>query len=669
MKLNKLTLSNFKGIKELELLPQGGNMTILGENGTGKTTVADAYAWVTFGKNFSGESIEQEIKLRDPETGLTPNDGGVVHAVEAELLLDSGSTFTLRKEYAEKWVKKRGAAESEFQGNTTTYYIDGVPLQKKEYDRRVAEVIPEEAGRLLSMPLYFCTNLKWPERRKILMDMCGTVSDADIFKIEELSPLEKLLEGKSIDDYRKVLKAQMKKVNEELKSIPARIDELEKMDEETGEIKEVVMAHLKDNEAKRSEMAAKLARLENGGEAAELQKDLAGIEAEMTTVKADFEAQYKKKKCEAETNIRRCETEIEHLGEKMAHLQDKIQKLEAANETTEKLAQNLRDEWGVVNAKEPEITVSDVCPCCGQKLPPEKLQEARDKAIADFNLKKSQTLSEITTKGKRMMAQKAKNDQEIKEIRGIITVLEKQISELADRRAREQEELSSLTMPEADNTAVYQGLEEKRKAVQEKIDALFKGDSSEEIEAIRIEIQSYDTVIAVDNEKLAAIAQAENVQKRKAELSARQKELGKIFNELEKNLNLTEKFIREKIRLTEDSINSHFKHVRFVMFRQQINGGIEECCEPTIDGVPFGAGLNTGAEMKAALDILNALSDYFKLNLPVFIDNCESYTSDSLIPVENQLIRLVVAEGQKNLAVEIEGQEKHEIKAVIKAAA
>lgn len=670
MKLNKLTLHNFKGVKDLELSPQGMNMTIFGENGTGKTTAADGYAWVVFGKNFAGESVEPEIKLRDPETGLTPNDGGVVHSVEVELLLDSGSTMTLRKEYAEKWVKKRGAAESEFQGNTTAYFIDGVPMQKKEYDRRVAEIIPEEAGRLLSMPLYFCTNLKWQERRKILMDMCGTVSDADIFKNEELSPLEKLLEGKTIDDYRKILKAQMKKVNEELKVIPARIDELEKMDEEaTGETKAAVMAHLKEQEAMRSETTNKLARIENGGEKAELQKKLASVEASMTTLKADLEAVHKKKKRETEDAIHSCEAQLERLWNSVERTQGKIKQLEAANETTDKLAQGLRDEWGRVNAQEPEIAISDVCPCCGQPLPPEKLQEAREKAVADFNVKKSQTLAEITAKGKRMMEQKAKNVEEIKLNQATIEELEKQIAKQASKKAMEQAELDTLGEPNATDTGAYRELEDSRKAILAKIGAISQGDSSAEIEAVKKDIEAIEQTIAADNEKLAAIAQAENVKKRKEELSARQKELGKIYSEIEKNLNLAERFIREKIRLTEDSINSHFKYVRFTMFRQQINGGLEECCEPTINGVPFGAGLNTGAEMKAALDILNALSEYFKLNLPVFIDNCESYTSDNIIPVKNQLIRLVVSEGQKALAIKIDGQEKQEVEAVSKAAA
>ena len=661
-----MTLQNFKGVESLSLAPMGKDMEILGENGTGKTTVADAYAWVVFGKGFSGETVEQEIKRRDSETGLTPNDGGVIHAVEAELLLDGGITLTLRKEYVETWQKKRGAAESEFRGHTTNYSIDGVPMQKKEYEKRVAEVIPEAAGRLLSIPLHFCDNLKWQERRKILMDMCGEVSDAEVLVAEEFSPLEKLMEGKSVDDFRKTVKAKMKKVNDELKGIPARIDELKKMDAEAvGKMtKDELSEELEALQKKRAEAEAKIAKLENGGEAAELKKELAEVEAEMTHFKASVEAEYTRKAGEAESIIRGCEAEIERRGAEMVALQDKATQLETINATTDKMAQDLRDTWAAENAKQPDIEISDVCPCCGQALPAEKIEEARAKAIEDFNLKKAKTLSDITAKGKRMMEQKAKNVEEINAGRKKLAVLNKRVSELADKKAEAEKLLAEDAKPDVTQETEYKRLEEYKAAIQERIDALAKGNNTDAIENVKKTIAAIDEDIAEDNEKLAAIVQAESVKKREAELKAREKELGAIYSDLEKSLDLAERFVVAKVKATEEAINSHFKYVRFTMFRPQINGGLEECCEPTINGVPVGAGLNTGAEMKAALDILNALSAHYGLNLPVFIDNCESYTSASLIPIDNQLIRLVVSEGQKNLKVEIEGEGEQEFEAV-----
>lgn len=654
MRLNKLTLNNFKGVEKLTIEPRGADMTILGENGTGKTTIADAYAWVVFGKGFTGDSIEPEIKRRDPGTGLAPNDGGVIHAVEAELSLDGGSALTLRKEYVEKWEKKRGTAESEFRGHTTNYYINGVPMQKKEYERRVAEAIPEDVGRLLSMPLHFCTNLKWQERRKILMAMCGEVSDAGLLESEEFLPLQKLLEGRSIDDFRKTIKAQMKKDNEELKTIPARIDELAQVNAAAGHMtKDELTEELKSLAQKRSETAAKIARLESDGGTAEIWKEVAGIDAEMTKFKASFEAERTKERGEAESVIRGCVAEIERLGGDMERIQSRISQLETINATLDKQAQALREAWGAENAKAPDLEVPDVCPCCGQKLPQDKLEEARAKAVADFNLQKSKALTDITAKGKRMMEQRTKNAEEISASKEKLNALTERVNDLADKKAEAEKLLSEAGKPDVTATEEYQRMESERNAALARIKELAQGAPSEELETAKIDVKTIDEAIAADNEALAKITQAENVRQRKADLMAREKELGRIYSDLEKNLDLAERFIRAKVQRIEDAINSHFKFVRFTMFRQQINGGLEECCEPTVGGVPFGQGLNTGAEMKAALDILDALSAHYGLRLPVIIDNCESYTKESLIPIENQLIRLVVSEGQKTLAVEV----------------
>ena len=115
---------------------------------------------------------------------------------------------------------------------------------------------------------------------------------------------------------------------------------------------------------------------------------------------------------------------------------------------------------------------------------------------------------------------------------------------------------------------------------------------------------------------------------------------------------MTEEFLRAKVRATEDNINSHFNYVRWKMFEQRINGALEDCCEPLIDGVPFSDGLNKGNKMKAALDIVNALSKYYGISLPVIIDDCESYTS--LPEIDAQVIKLIADGEHDSLDVEIE---------------
>ena len=177
-------------------------------------------------------------------------------------------------------------------------------------------------------------------------------------------------------------------------------------------------------------------------------------------------------------------------------------------------------------------------------------------------------------------------------------------------------------------------------------------EADKELKELEEQIATIRNEISDRQKKFAAIEQNEDIDTRVNELKDREKALGKMYSNLEAQLFLTEEFLRAKVRATEDNINSHFKYVRWKMFDQRINGALEECCEPLIDGVPFSDGLNKGSRMKAALDINNALSDYFGIVLPVIIDDCESYTS--LPETKAQLIKLIADGNHDALSVEID---------------
>ncbi|NLM08491.1 MAG: ATP-binding protein [Clostridiales Family XIII bacterium] len=125
MKLNSLKLQNFKGIRQFELDAQGGDISVFGDNATGKTTLADAFMWLLFDKDSSNRK-DFQIKTLGPDG---EPEHGLEHTVEASLQLPNGKQLTLKKVYAEKWTKKRGSATAEFTGHTTDHFIDGVPVQ------------------------------------------------------------------------------------------------------------------------------------------------------------------------------------------------------------------------------------------------------------------------------------------------------------------------------------------------------------------------------------------------------------------------------------------------------------------------------------------------------------------------------------------------------------
>lgn len=64
IKIKSITLRNFKGLRDVSFDFDGRNATIIGDNGTGKTTIFDALTWVLFGKD-SHNSTDIDIKTID----------------------------------------------------------------------------------------------------------------------------------------------------------------------------------------------------------------------------------------------------------------------------------------------------------------------------------------------------------------------------------------------------------------------------------------------------------------------------------------------------------------------------------------------------------------------------------------------------------------------------
>ena len=87
------------------------------------------------------------------------------------------------------------------------------------------------------------------------------------------------------------------------------------------------------------------------------------------------------------------------------------------------------------------------------------------------------------------------------------------------------------------------------------------------------------------------------------------------------------------------------------MYAENItNEGIAECCETTMDGVPY-KDLNNAAKINVGLDIIQTLSNHYDFKAPIFVDNAEAVTK--LLDVDAQIVRLVVSEADKKLRVEV----------------
>jgi len=683
MRINKLVIKNFKGIKELVItadawvqagvaVPMKGkyNINIFGDNATGKTTIADSFNWLLNGKDSLNRS-DFGIKPIDPETQE------VIHGIETEVeaVLDlGGSTLALKKVFYERWTKKRGTSEQAFAGNTTDYFVDGVPKSEGEYKKRIQDIADEKAFKLLTNPLYFNEQLHWTDRRKMLLQVCGDIADSEVIEgNSKLKGLSAILGTHSIDDQRKIIAAAKSKINDELEKIPAKITENKNMmPDTTGIVVSVVQGEidglLKEQEVLRQEST----RITSGGEIAEKNKKLAEINSELIGMKNANEQ--RKTNALSELTKQEVESSLAYrtVSGKVSLKQDEISACERQIKTLETEIENLYEKYDKTEAetfsyREFVLNQDSVCPTCGQDIPQERLDSVREIAqqeyeaakqiaLEAFNMDKSNRLEKIKATGKDTRA-----TLEIK--KASLVTLNAEYAELVKRSANVEVSLNAVRQRILDTQASFIDVSEtpeyklkSAEAAQVKaaIAELHNG-NNERISKIQSDIADISAKVRELQAKINLVDQCEKMKNRIEELKADEKKLAKEYERLEGELFITEEFIRTKVKMLDSKINSRFKYVRFKLFDVQINGALNECCEALINTngcwTPY-SDANAGGRINGGIDIINTLSEFYNFEAPIFCDNAESVTA--LAETKSQLFRLVVSEKDKVLRIETE---------------
>lgn len=650
MRLSKLTLKNFKGIRELSIDAHGQDTDVFGANGLGKTTVSDGVHWLLFDKD-SNHNSKFEIKTLDAAGNVLH---GLEHEVEGVFLLDNGKTITLRKVYQEKWTKKRGSATQEFTGHTTDYFVDGVPKKANEFKQAVAEIANEEQFKLLTSPAFFAAILPWKDRRQILMTVCGDITDQEVIAGNpDLSDLTTILNGRKLEDHKKVADAKRAAINKELQKIPVRVDEVTKGAPDVSGLDEKALS------AKASELRGQIESLQRQ----KVQVESGGVVASKTKELREAEAGLQMAKNEAlgghQEAIFAKQDELTAAKNAQADASIVVHDLNRQLETTKKdMAEqeaqvvSLREEWHEVNESvHPADDTPTVCGLCGQSIPGEQVEATRQKVVDAFNSRKAERLKDINTAGQVVSAAigelKAKAETIGKEFEVAKADLDAK-TEAADAIAATIEEMRA-SQPDVSKSPAYAAAADKVASIQAEIDALTAG-TADAAAAITEQIDAEQAFLSVAQAGLQKIEAAKKATARVEELKADERRLSAEYETAERELYLMEQFTRAKVEMLEGKINSRFQMARFKLFSEQINGGLSECCEVLYQGVPYSGGLNNAARIAVGLDIISTLSEHYGISMPVFVDNAESITD--LPAINSQVIRLVVSKEDKALRVE-----------------
>lgn len=640
--IKALRLNNFKGIHSLEI-KFNDQTDIYGANTAGKTSVSDAWHWLLTGK----DSLDREkFNIKNTANTLLNKAN---HEVEADIIVN-GEPMTLKRVLRENWVKPKGQIQSELKGHVQEFFINLVPMQAGEYQKRINDIISDSLLKMLTNPYYF-NRLKWQDQRAVLFNMAGNISDKDIAATKpEFAKLLDSLNNKPLIDYKKQIAAEKKLAKDSLEKIPVQIAELTRMMPEEVNYSEIEQAinernntiadiDLLINDASEAYNQKNSQNTETRAQIQKLESDLFNIENGIRRAESNKESDRLGKIRQVDNSIQFVNADLKSKNNLLASTKERITRL--SNEKAELLQK--------FHAKNSEVLKFDEhvfnCPTCLRSFEPGDIERKQIELRENFTTEKNRALTEINAKGKAISL-------EIKEAEELTETLTGQIEGLNSELKKYQGEADALQTPEIkqhvnDIITADKEVISTKQAINE-----LKAKLADVTPADTTELKARKAIVVAEiselQTKLAGKDQREKMLNRIEQLKKEEAELSQKIADYEGLEFTIAEFDRAKVEETEKRINGLFSLVKFKMYDYTLDGNPIETCQAMIGDVPYND-LNTAAKVQAGLDIINALSTYYQVEAPIFLDNRESVSE---IPKSNlQIINLYVSPNDKVLRV------------------
>lgn len=649
--LKSLALVNFKGVRDFSIAFNDGITTVCGDNGTGKTTLYDAYLWLLFGKDSTGRS--------DGANGFnvktTGEDGKPIyrleHSVTAVLEVDE-KEIKLQRSLVEKWQKVNGTTE-EVMKDETQYFINDVRTgTKKEYQAEISEIIPEDVFRMITNPYYF-TSLGAETQKDMLLEMVGNIDDEEVAATDpDFLALLDQINGTSLAKWAREIAAKKRACNDALATIPASIETAQKLMPES-ENWTVLEKQLKEVQDRVKEIDAQIAdKSALNDEAYKRKMALMKQQADKriklqdreNTIRMEANAAHNK----ALSDIQQMENELSINQKNLdSYRNDKMNVDGKIDELNGKLVE-MREQFKTVAKEQFPEPSGDVlvCPTCGEPYKGENLENAIAKLRGNFEQSKSKRQKDIQTKGKQYKAEYDRAVEQQTKLTGLIAKLEDDALEIKGNIT-----IKKNNIPVAGN--VDEAIANDKECIG------LRNDIAEIANQLQVEVPQADVselqsekadsnaAIADINKRLGKRAMIERVNKEIADLEEKRIANNQAKADLEKWEDVYLRFQKAKDEVLMQRINGLFNVVSFSFVKEQKNGGEKVTCYCMVNGVPY-ADVNACGKVNAGLDIINAICATKGISAPIFIDNRESF--NQIIPTISQIVNLKVS-NDKSLTI------------------
>lgn len=642
--LKSLALVNFKGVRDFSIAFNDGITTVCGDNGTGKTTLYDAYLWLLFGKDSTGRS--------DGANGFnvktTGEDGKPIyrleHSVTAVIEVD-GKEIKLQRSLVEKWQKVNGTTD-EVMKDETQYFINDVRTgTKKEYQAEISEIIPEDVFRMITNPYYF-TSLSAETQKDMLLEMVGNIDDEEVAATDpDFLALLDQINGTSLAKWAREIAAKKKACNDALATIPASIETAQKLMPESEEWA-VLEKQLKEVQDRVKEIDAQIAdKSALNDEAYKRKMALMKQQADKriklqdreNTIRMETNAAHNK----ALSDIQQMENELSINQKNLdSYRNDKMNVDGKIDELNGKLVE-MREQFKAVAKEQFPEPSGDVlvCPTCGEPYKGENLENAIAKLRGNFEQSKSKRQKDIQTKGKQYKAEYDKAVEQQTKLTGLIAKLEDDALEIKGNIT-----IKKNNIPVAGNADEAIANDKEciglRNNIAEIANQLQVEVPQADVSELQSEKADRNAAIAEINKRLGKRAMIERVNKEIADLEEKRIANNQAKADLEKWEDVYLRFQKAKDEVLMQRINGLFNVVSFSFVKEQKNGGEKVTCYCMVNGVSY-ADVNACGKVNAGLDIINAICATKGISAPIFIDNRESF--NQIVPTISQIVNLKVS--------------------------
>lgn len=672
IRIKNVTMQDFKGqIHRSVDFPATGNAVVSGANGSGKTTIADAFYWVFFDKDYSLKS--------NPD--IRPDDGReCIPRVDIELSVDDVSLVISK-------FQKRSVRESKTTGKITVsttngYELNGVPKTERDLKKSLFDIGIDVESLLPLVHLEVFTSQKKDDARKVLFSMEKQLTDFEVSEsLPECGKLLPLLRDYKLEEILAMQKASKKKADEQLKTIPEMIVGMErvKVDYDTEALERQKAAI----ELRLSTLENMLIEDGNAKEEAMLQAKVAECRAEMSGVVSKATQALNLRRQEAKFAFDDAMSDLRSLRSHECRMQEDLK--ETRDELTViaeqiaaervRYAEAQKAKWDDSELRKvSEQIIPDgitICPTCGQELPEEMAKDAverfkkrKQERIEQLTEEKKawerravERLKEIAESGNRKLAKKKElaqaEEQITNDLEGIaVKVMEAEAS--AEARKKEYEAMPET--PELGENDEYMCLVDQLAKLDESMESV--RNSTTNLSETEAEISRLKENLTEIDRKLGTIDHNKFIESEIAKMKAAQKKYAQESANAQEILDQAAELGRRKNELFQDEVSKHFSGVKVKLFDFQKNGEVVDVCDwyaknENGEWKKLNGMANTALAVKAKIAIVNGLQRFFDISFPAFVDFAAELDSQTVAGIRSdcQLVFLKVSE-QGNLSVQ-----------------